>query len=111
MVLATVPEAAPTRRNQRATSWPAPISANDPKIWGSRLMESAFWWVSIGSEMDTVWLQKRFERRPSENANTEDNERGLAVRSSSHSGSRRACTDPWSEADRARRVSAGILDT
>ena len=30
MVLATVPAAPPTEKNQRATSWPAPISANVP---------------------------------------------------------------------------------
>jgi len=56
-----VPDAAPTLRNQRATSWPAPISANDPKTLGSRLMESAFWCVSIGSEAGTVSLQKYVE--------------------------------------------------
>ena len=31
MVLATVPAAPPALKNRRATSWPAPISANVPK--------------------------------------------------------------------------------
>ena len=43
MVLATVPEALPTWKNQRATSWPAPISANVPYFLASRLICSAFW--------------------------------------------------------------------
>ena len=42
MVLATVPAAPPTRKNQRATSWPAPISAKVPYLLGSRLSASAF---------------------------------------------------------------------
>src|SRR5213594_4123395 len=46
MVLATVPEASPTRRNQRATSCPAPISAKEPKLVGSRLRVRALWCVS-----------------------------------------------------------------
>src|SRR5215475_9596534 len=52
MVLATVPEAAPTARNQRATSWPAPISANEPNLDGSRLRARAFWCVSSFSVAD-----------------------------------------------------------
>src|SRR6266404_747423 len=47
MVLATVPEAPPTRRNQRATSCPAPISAKEPKIVGSRLRGRALRCVSM----------------------------------------------------------------
>lgn len=39
---AIVPAAAPTRKNQRATSWPAPISANTPYQSGLRLTERAF---------------------------------------------------------------------
>src|SRR5215467_11460032 len=46
MVFATVPEAAPTRRNHRATSCPAPISAKEPNVDGSRFTVSALWWVS-----------------------------------------------------------------
>src|SRR5207253_4837278 len=42
----SVPEAPPTTRNQRATSCPAPISAKEPKVDGSRFRVSAFWWVS-----------------------------------------------------------------
>src|SRR5215469_12950547 len=52
MVLATVPDAPPTRRNHRATSWPAPISAKEPNIVGSRFSESAFWCVPIFSVVD-----------------------------------------------------------
>src|SRR6185503_9953488 len=46
MLLAIVPAAPPTRKNQRATSWPAPISAKVPYLLESRLMCSAFWCVS-----------------------------------------------------------------
>src|SRR6266481_2685980 len=49
MVLATVPEAPPTRRNHRATSCPAPISAKEPKIVGSRLRVRALWCASSWS--------------------------------------------------------------
>src|SRR5215469_6691490 len=45
IVFATVPDAAPTIRNHRATSCPAPISANDPNFDVSRLIDSAFWCV------------------------------------------------------------------
>ena len=41
--------AAPTRKNQRTTSWPAPISARVPYQRGSRLILSALWWVSSSS--------------------------------------------------------------
>ncbi len=47
MDLAIVPAAPPTRKNQRTTSCPAPISATVPYQRGSRLMRSAFWWVSV----------------------------------------------------------------
>src|ERR1043165_1259198 len=46
MVLATVPAAPPTRKKQRATSWPAPISAKVPYLLASTLICSAFWFVS-----------------------------------------------------------------
>src|SRR5580700_9247632 len=46
MVLATVPEAPPTIRNQRATSCPAPISAKEPNAAASRLRASALRWLS-----------------------------------------------------------------
>src|SRR5215472_13987271 len=57
MVLATVPDAPPTRRNHRATSWPAPISAKEPNIVGSRFSESAFWCVPIFSGVDMAPLR------------------------------------------------------
>jgi hypothetical protein len=43
--LAIVPAAAPTRKNQRATSWPAPISAKTPYHSGLRLIDRAFFAV------------------------------------------------------------------
>src|SRR5215471_14999239 len=48
-LLATVPAAPPTLKNQRTTSCPAPISANVPYHRGSRLILSALEWVSIAS--------------------------------------------------------------
>src|SRR5216684_8797336 len=48
MVLATVPAAPPTTKNQRATSWPAPISAIVPYLLLSRLRASAFCLVLVG---------------------------------------------------------------
>jgi hypothetical protein len=42
MDLAIVPAAPPTRKNHRATSCPAPISATVPYHLGSRLMRSAY---------------------------------------------------------------------
>src|SRR6476661_174625 len=42
IVLATFPAAPPARNNQRATSWPAPISAIVPYQRGSKLIRSAF---------------------------------------------------------------------
>src|SRR6266496_1421318 len=47
MVLATVPAAPPTRKNLRATSWPAPTSANVPYLAASRLIPRAFSSVAI----------------------------------------------------------------
>src|ERR1051326_4571375 len=47
MVLATVPAAPPTRKNLRATSCPAPISANVPYLAGSKLIWRAFSSVPI----------------------------------------------------------------
>src|ERR1700682_6368408 len=44
-----VPAAPPTRKNQRATSWPAPISAMVPYGLLSRLSAKAFWRVPVGS--------------------------------------------------------------
>src|SRR5213593_1102130 len=41
MLLATVPAAPPTRKNERATSCPAPISAKVPYRAASRLIQSA----------------------------------------------------------------------
>ncbi len=48
MLLAIVPAAPPTRKNQRATSCPAPISAKVPYFVLSRLIWMAFWCVSSG---------------------------------------------------------------
>src|SRR5438876_10863919 len=48
MVLATVPAAPPTTKNQRATSWPAPISAIVPYLHLTRLRASAFCLVPVG---------------------------------------------------------------
>src|SRR5439155_7003803 len=48
-----VPAAPPTRKNHRATSCPAPISAKVPYLVGSRLTCSAFWWVSMPSSSGT----------------------------------------------------------
>src|SRR5689334_11001619 len=45
MVFATVPDAPPTWKNRRATSWPAPISANVPYFFASRLIWNAFLFV------------------------------------------------------------------
>jgi hypothetical protein len=39
--------APPTAKNQRATSWPAPISAITPYVFASKLSASAFCLVSI----------------------------------------------------------------
>src|SRR5438876_7052806 len=41
IVFATVPAAPPARKNQRATSCPAPISAKVPYLAASRLIQSA----------------------------------------------------------------------
>src|SRR5947207_9067389 len=46
MLFATIPAAPPTRKNQRTTSCPAPISAKVPYQRGSRLIFSALEWVS-----------------------------------------------------------------
>src|SRR5581483_5953015 len=46
-----VPAAPPTWKNQRTTSWPAPISAIVPYHLGSRLIRSAFWWVSVSADL------------------------------------------------------------
>src|SRR5262245_37280158 len=54
MVLATVPAAPPTTKNQRATSWPAPISAIVPYLLLSRLSASAFSWVAVGCADITI---------------------------------------------------------
>src|SRR5690348_8797965 len=47
MVFAIVPDAPPTRKNLRATSCPAPISAKVPYLAESRLMRRAFSSVPI----------------------------------------------------------------
>src|SRR6266446_5195540 len=60
MLLAIVPAAPPTRKNQRTTSWPAPISANVPYQRGSRLILSAFECVSIVSSFTSQQIQLVF---------------------------------------------------
>src|SRR4029077_14508064 len=57
MVLATVPEAPPTTRNQRATSCPAPVSAKEPKVDESRFRVSALRCVSSFSMEGIAKLQ------------------------------------------------------
>src|SRR3954463_5312865 len=52
MDFATVPAAPPARKNQRATSWPAPISAMVPYQRRSRLICSAFCSVSAPASME-----------------------------------------------------------
>src|SRR5437764_5805476 len=42
IVFAIVPDAPPTWKNRRATSWPAPISAKVPYFFASRLIWNAF---------------------------------------------------------------------
>src|SRR5450759_390739 len=59
MLLAIVPAAAPTRKNQRATSWPAPISANVPYLVLSRLISRAFWCVSRRFECMAMAVPER----------------------------------------------------
>src|SRR5438034_373169 len=54
MLFATVPAAPPTRKNQRTTSCPAPISANVPYQRGSRLILSALEWLSFGSSFTAL---------------------------------------------------------
>src|SRR4029450_12404862 len=60
MLFAIVPAAPPTRKNQRTTSWPAPISANVPYQRGSRLILSAFECVSIVSSFTSKQNQTVF---------------------------------------------------
>src|SRR5689334_11709036 len=55
MVCATVPEAAPAARNQRATSCPPPISAKLPKIEPSRLIASALACVSLAGRGSLIF--------------------------------------------------------
>src|ERR1700682_1301931 len=61
MLFAIVPAAPPTRKNQRTTSCPAPISANVPYQRGSRLIFSALECVSIVSSFTSqqTWLAFR----------------------------------------------------
>src|SRR6478735_5117935 len=64
MLFAIVPDAPPTRKNHRATSCPAPISAKVPYLVLSRLIWTAFWWVSsrvdsIASSLRLGWGRSR----------------------------------------------------
>src|SRR5262249_12173374 len=63
MLLAIVPAAPPTRKNQRATSCPAPISANVPYLDLSRLIWIALLWVpcevdSMACPLRVAWLKR-----------------------------------------------------
>src|SRR5438105_5264792 len=60
MLFAIVPAAPPTRKNQRTTSCPAPISANVPYQRGSRLIFSALECVSIVSSFTSQQTQPVF---------------------------------------------------
>src|SRR5438874_11789818 len=60
MRFAIVPAAPPTRKNQRTTSWPAPISAKVPYQRGSRLILSALEWVSIVSSFTSQQMSPVF---------------------------------------------------
>src|SRR2546426_10617130 len=60
MVLATVQAAPPTRKNRRATSWPAPISAKVPYLFASRLIRRAFSSVPISISGSIQFLLRRF---------------------------------------------------
>src|SRR5438270_9097184 len=60
MLFAIVPAAPPTRKNQRTTSCPAPISANVPYQRGSRLILSAFEWVSMVSSFTSQQISPVF---------------------------------------------------
>src|SRR5206468_6070880 len=60
MVLAIVPAAPPTRKNRRATSWPAPISAKVPYLVTSRLIWRAFSSVPISISGSIQFLLRRF---------------------------------------------------
>src|SRR5437870_11379787 len=57
IVLAMVFAAPPTRKNRRATSWPAPISANVPYLLTSKLIWRAFLSVptSISGFIQLLW--------------------------------------------------------
>src|SRR2546427_235480 len=63
IVFATVPAAPPTRKNQRATSCPAPISANVPYLCASRLIWKAFRSVLIGAALMTEYIDGPCGRR------------------------------------------------
>src|SRR5450755_528402 len=60
---ATVPAAPPARKNQRATSWPAPISAIVPYQRGSRLIRRAFCRVSAVASTARPFRSSRSLRR------------------------------------------------
>jgi|GEM_PF-5895872 len=54
MDFAMVPAAPPTEKNERATSWPPPISANVPYAGASKFSASAFCRVVTESLFMTV---------------------------------------------------------
>src|SRR5882757_8162714 len=63
MLLAIVPAAPPARKNQRTTSWPAPISANVPYRRASKLMASALLRVSTMRSPEARWSMAYSNRR------------------------------------------------
>ena len=60
MLLAMVPAAPPTRKNQRTTSCPAPISAKVPYHCASRLTLRALLWVSTDSVVKLLFTKTAF---------------------------------------------------
>ncbi|MNC96787.1 hypothetical protein D3C83_142480 [compost metagenome] len=63
MVLAMVREAPPAWKKMRATSWPAPISANVPYISSSRLIVRAFRLV-VSSSVFSLMVSGQYGMTP-----------------------------------------------
>ena len=91
------PGRAPARKNQRATSWPAPISAIVPYHRGSRLIRSAFCRVSAPASIGPLLFRCRpgeaaslvRELRGSSQVNVGPGGGGTAARSASVAARRR----------------------
>src|SRR6185437_6392496 len=93
IVLAIVPDAPPTRKNQRATSCPAPISANVPYLWGSRLIWRAFWSVLNVSRFMRRECFSQMAQRFEQNAGGEPRQEGLSAGERKHGTVHRALPD------------------